>query len=212
MNFRKLSLAAAALVATASSLANGQISISEHNFSSSGWSDGQICKPCHTPHFANPDVPRLWNHALTTATYQMHEGAGTAEDNFDDVSRMCLSCHDGTVALDSFGGQTGTNFMGVTANLGTDLTNDHPVGSDAQYPPSPPPSFWATAFNPTDATGTRVGTSPNQLRLKTWDDNGTLRQVVGCTTCHNPHNRGNYPHMTNISNASSQMCLVCHIK
>ncbi len=212
MKSNGLWLGALACVALAGSTANAQIAISEHNFSQYGWSQGQICLPCHTPHFANPDVPRLWNHALTTATYQMHGGTGTAEDNFDVVSRMCLSCHDGTVALDSFGGQTGTTFMGATGNLGTDLEDDHPVGSDAEYPPTPQPSWWAGAFNPTTGTGSTVGTGANSLRLKAWDDNGTTKYVVGCTTCHNAHNRGNYPHMTAISNASSTMCLVCHIK
>lgn len=205
-------LTAAALVGLAGSFANAQIALSRHNFSSYGWSGGEICKPCHTPHFANTSVGRLWNHALTTATYTMHGGSGTAVDNFDEVSRMCLSCHDGTVALDSFGGTTGTNFIGPAGNLGTDFTNDHPVGSDAEYPPSPQPSWWAGSFNPTNASGTSVVANGNTLGLKAWDDNGTTKRVVGCTTCHNAHNRGNFPHMTVVSNASSGLCLTCHIK
>lgn len=212
MNRRTLCLGLVALVAMAGSQASAQISISRHNFSSQGWSRGEICLPCHTPHHAIEGVPRLWNHALTTATYQMHGGTGTAAANFDVVSRMCLSCHDGTVALDSFGGQTGTNFIGPAGNLGTNLEDDHPVGTDALYPPNPQPSWWSGSFNPTTSNGTRVGTAPTELRLKAWDDQGTTRYVVGCTTCHNAHNRGNHPHMTVISNAASQMCLVCHIK
>jgi hypothetical protein len=201
-------LGAAVLVGLVGATANAQISISRHNFSTTGWAGGEICKPCHTPHFANAEVGRLWNHALTTATYTMHGGTGTAEGNFDTVSRMCLSCHDGTVALDSFGGTTGTNFIGTVADLGTDLEDDHPVGSDAEYPPNPKPSWWDGSMNPTNATGTSVGS----LRLKAWDDNGTVKQTVGCTTCHNAHNKGNYGHMTAISNAASAMCLTCHIK
>ncbi len=213
MNLRTSIVGAFALLALTGATANAQISISEHNFSSKAWSGGEICKPCHTPHFAIEGVPRLWNHALTTAAYQMHEGDGTAEDNLDVVSRMCLSCHDGTVALDSFGGQAGgTEYIGATGNLGTDLTDDHPVGTDAYYPPPNKPSWWDGSFNPTNATGTGVGSGATALRLKEFDDNGTTRYVVGCTTCHNAHNRGNYPHMTAISNSGSQMCLVCHIK
>ncbi|MFO0829370.1 MAG: cytochrome c3 family protein [Phycisphaerales bacterium] len=212
MNLRKLMLVAGAAVAMTGASANAQIAISEHNFSSYGWSGGEICKPCHTPHFAIAGVPRLWNHTLTTATYQMHEGPGTAEDNFDVASRMCLSCHDGTVALDSFGGQTGVNYIPATANLGTDLTNDHPVGSDALYPPTPQPSWWAGSFHAPNAGGSSVGSGSNRLNLKAWDDNGTNYYVVGCTTCHNAHNAGNYPHMTQTTNASSNLCLICHIK
>lgn len=62
----------------------------------------------------------------------------------DDVSRKCLSCHDGTVAVDSYGGATdgtawaysssGTTFMpaGYQIGGGQNLTHDHPVG--LQYP------------------------------------------------------------------------------
>ena len=115
-----------------SAASSAQIVGSAHDFSSMAWSNGQICLPCHTPHNAMVGQPRLWNHELTTATYTMHEGSGTAVADFDYKSRMCLSCHDGSVALDSFGGQTGANFIPGDANLGLDLTNDHPVGADAK--------------------------------------------------------------------------------
>ncbi|MCC6676431.1 MAG: hypothetical protein IT436_04745 [Phycisphaerales bacterium] len=201
-------MGAVALVCIAGTNASAQIAGSAHNFSSYGWSGGEICKPCHTPHFAIEGMPRLWNHELTTATYTMFEGeTGTAVDNFDYASRMCMSCHDGTVALDSFGGQTGTTFIQPRSNLGIDLTDDHPVGSDAVYPADRP-----TSFNPPSADGRTVTFGGVSLRLKSWDDAGTIKYVVGCTTCHNAHNRGGYPHMTQSTMASSQMCLVCHIK
>jgi predicted CXXCH cytochrome family protein len=186
--------------------APAQITNSSHDFSSMAWSGGEICKPCHTPHNAIDGQPRLWNHELTTATYEMHSGTGTAVVDFDQVSRMCLSCHDGTVALDSFGGTTGTSFIPGGANLGTDLTDDHPVGSDAEYPPDPAPSWWTGAFN---------STLPSAIRLKNWTNpGGTVRPVVGCTTCHNAHNRGNFGNgsMLVMSNSASALCLGCHIK
>ena len=204
-NARLLGVLAAVAMAGA---AQGQISLSRHNFSSYGWSRGEICLPCHTPHKANVEVGFLWNHALTEATYEMHEGTGTAIADIDSRSRMCMSCHDGTVALDSFGGATGTNFIGPAGNIGTDLTDDHPIGSDAVYPLS----GTSTGYQPTDASGSRVGTGTQQLRLRSWDDNGTIRYVVGCSTCHTVHNNGNFPHMLRFSNASSALCLTCHIK
>lgn len=186
--------------------ASAQIVGSPHDFSSYAWSGGEICKPCHTPHNAMPGLPRLWNHELTVATYTMHGGTGTAVDDFDTESRLCLSCHDGTVALDSFGGQTGVNFIPTGANLGTDLTNDHPVGSDAEYPPDPKPSWWDGAF--VDAASL-----PRAVSLSSWEDpSGVTQAVVGCGTCHNPHNSGGYPSLLNISNAGSALCLTCHIK
>jgi len=136
----------------------------------------------------------------------MHGGTGTAAEDFDDGSRMCLSCHDGTVALDSFGGQGGASWMVGDELLGTNLVNDHPVGSDAEYPPDPPPSWWAGAFRD-------EADLPGALRLKNWvNQAGQTRRVVGCTTCHNPHRRGGYDHLLNMSNAGSAICLGCHIK
>ena len=192
----------AAAVAGMAVSASGQIVGSDHDFSSYAWSDGEICKPCHTPHFAMVGLPRLWNHELTVASYTLHEGAGTAEDDFDIYSRLCLSCHDGTVALDSFGGQTGSSFVPVGKNLGTDFTDDHPVGSDALYPPDPVPSWWAGAFQ----------ASPDGLSLEEWEDSlGTVHDVVSCVTCHNPHNRGGFDLLAKSNNASA-LCLSCHIK
>lgn len=207
MNSRNLGISAAAVCAMMSLTALGQIANSRHNFSSYGWSGGEICKPCHTPHNSNTEVGFLWNHALSNATYTMHEGTGTAEANIDSRSRMCMGCHDGTVALDSFGGMTGDNFIGPGGLIGTDLTDDHPIGSDAVYP-----TATSTSYNPQDASH-RVGTGTRVLRLRSWTDStGTEQWVVGCSTCHTVHNNGNYPHMLRFSNESSQLCLTCHIK
>ncbi len=187
--------------------ANAQITNSKHDFSSYSWSGGEICKPCHTTHFANTAAGRLWNHALSTATYTMFEGeTGTSED-LDRESRLCMGCHDGTVALDSFGGTTGTNFVPGGANVGTDLRDDHPIGKDAVYP-----TTTSTRFNAQN-TSHQVVSTWGSLRLKSWTPTGGTEQfVVGCRTCHNVHNAGNFGHMLYFSNASSHLCLTCHIK
>jgi hypothetical protein len=209
MKLRTYALACIALVGLAGT-ANAQITNSMHDFSSYAWSGGEICKPCHTPHFAQPSTVSyaLWNHDLTTATYTMFGGtSGTAIADLDSSSRLCLSCHDGTVALDSFGGASGTNYIPGGANLGTDLSNDHPIGSKAIYP-----TGTSTSFNAQNASH-QVVSAWGTLRLRSWvDTTGTTQYVVGCKTCHNPHNAGNYGHMLNFSNASSHVCLTCHIK
>lgn len=209
MKFRTNWLACIALAGLASS-ANAQITNSRHDFSSYSWSGGEICKPCHTPHNAMPRSVSfaLWNHELTTATYTMFGGgSGTAVANLDSSSRLCLSCHDGTVALDSFGGTTGTNYMPGFANLGTNLDNDHPIGSSAIYPTAA-----STSFNAQNASH-RVVSAWGEIRLRSWvDTTGTTQYVVGCRSCHNQHNAGNFGHMLVFSNASSHLCLTCHIK
>jgi predicted CXXCH cytochrome family protein len=201
---------AALLVGLAGTTANGQITNSAHDFSSYAWSQGEICKPCHIPHNAAPASVShaLWNHALTNATYIMNGGGtGTATADLDTTSRLCMSCHDGTVALDSFGGMTGNNFIPGSANIGTDLSNDHPIGSVAVYP-----TGTSTSYNPQNASHQVVSTW-GTLRLRSWvNPGGATEYVVGCRTCHDPHNRGNFGHMMQFSNQASRLCLTCHIK
>ena len=91
-----------------------------------------------------------------------------------------------------------------SASLGTDLTNDHPVGSDAQYPPDPAPVWWSHAFRPAEDL---------QVRLYDWEDQaGVTRKVISCVTCHDEHNAGNIDGMLKISNNASALCLDCHLK
>jgi hypothetical protein len=206
----KIVASACALLTALAGTARAQITNSMHDFSANSWSGGEICKPCHTPHFAQPSTlsGALWNHAVTNATYTLFGGGvGTAVTDLDTNSRLCLSCHDGTVALDSFGGTTGTTFIPARSNLGTDLSDDHPIGSTAIYP-----TGTSTSFNPQNASH-QVVSAWGTLRLRSWvDPTGTTQYVVGCRSCHDPHNRGNYGHMLQFSNAASHVCLTCHIK
>ncbi|MEK6748028.1 MAG: cytochrome c3 family protein [Pseudomonadota bacterium] len=116
----------------------------------------EICVFCHTPHGgdANAAVP-LWNRRLSNpAIYQTYDQLGTSTLDakvaaVGSVSLGCLSCHDGTQAIDAVinepgsgadnpgfraGTWTGTdNNLGklapsVVQMLGIDLTNDHPIG------------------------------------------------------------------------------------
>jgi len=149
----------------------------------------------------------LWNHELSTANYTLFGGSAGTQADIDRGSRLCLSCHDGTVALDSFGGKTGTNFIPGGAKIGTDLSDDHPIGKEAVYP-----TTTSTRFNPQNASH-QVVSAWGSLRLRDWVDTaGATQYVVGCRTCHNVHNAGNFDHMLNFSNASSHLCLTCHIK
>ena len=107
-----------------------------HNFSSDSWNaynytttlGQQICQPCHTPHnaIAAEEAP-LWNHQFSTAAYTFYtsikDGTTMGVSAIDGTSKLCLACHDGTVALGSFGGQVGTNFLTGGADMGTDLSN-----------------------------------------------------------------------------------------
>lgn len=219
MNVRMTLFGVMALALAAAS-ASAQITGSAHDFTQYSWNTtGEICLPCHTPHGANWVAGRLWNHQLSdpATQYNLYRSgtSGTTSTNvaFDSSSKLCLSCHDGTVALDSFGGRiNGTNFIvpGDDEYIGTDMRDDHPVGSTAIYPTDPA----STSFRPQSASHQVPGPNGAILRLRSWTDpaDNTVKYVVGCKTCHNPHRTPGADHLLAFSNTSSQLCLACHIK
>ncbi|MFQ6613780.1 MAG: cytochrome C, partial [Fidelibacterota bacterium] len=130
----KKHIAIGVILIIGSGLLMGQgITGSEHDFSSENWnSSGEICIVCHTPHNADNAVSSapLWNHQVTSATFTLYS-SGTLDATVgqpDGVSKLCLSCHDGTVAIDNFGGNTnGLQMIGAGEKLGTDISDDHPI-------------------------------------------------------------------------------------
>ncbi len=207
--------------------AEGYITGTKHNFSSMAWSGGEICKPCHTPHNAmDPQIAgteRLWNHKLTTASYKLHDGTSESVTTaVDKVSRLCLSCHDGTVALDSFGTKdmdgagAGGSFIPEWAKIGTDLSNDHPVGTYAVYKEERQHSGHFT-YNPiagVKSAGLRfvnLGTTRTVTGRDGTPNVTVANEAIACTTCHNAHGAGN-DKLLRMTNTGSKLCLTCHPK
>ena len=158
----------------------------------------QVCLPCHTPHNArlSGDDNVLWNHAETNQTFVMYKStAGQPEG----PSKLCLSCHDGVTAIDSYGGATGSIVITGRAAFGTDLSNDHPIG--IQYPTASPSEFKLPS---TFAPG--IGGGPG---VKLVTISGVER--VECTSCHNVHNNG-LGRFLRAPLQESYLCLQCHIK
>jgi hypothetical protein len=93
-------------------VANRPITASKHNLATWGpgdikaTSESQVCKFCHAVHGASR-AP-LWGHKLSTATYHTYSSATlkSPRNQPDMGSKLCLSCHDGTVAV---GGTTKGN-------------------------------------------------------------------------------------------------------
>lgn len=187
------------------SIAQGAISGSAHDFSSTGWSGGEICVACHAPHnnVEVVDAP-LWNHAVSTAVYELYTSPTfTAEDITQPggVSKLCLSCHDGTVAIDAFGGTGGTHTIGEGRNLGTDLSNDHPV------------SFTYDASLATEDGGLfDPTTTPSGVAEGTIDADMLFAERMECASCHDVHNKYSNFRLLKVSNSGSALCLTCHDK
>lgn len=277
-------MAAAGLIMgmVASPLALAGIANTKHNLGSTGvgtnnkfGGTAEICVFCHTPHgsVTSAAVP-LWNRSLAAATtYTTYNSLGTssldgATAPVGSVSLACLSCHDGTQAMNVMintpasgttyptamaGTWTGANQTdgklgaGVISNLGQDLKNDHPIG--IQYAGGPTASgipavgtdytvFRDTDFQPaksttlnnqsvwwvdTGATGTGTR-EKTDMQLYTRTDAASVsaagvvtagalegaQPFVECASCHDPHSEN--ATFLRISNASSAVCLACHIK
>ncbi len=202
---KKLSVLTTILILAFVSISFGQTIVgSAHDFSTETWNpSGEVCIVCHTPHHAiSTDAP-LWNHEVTTATFTTYSSStlDATVGQPDGTSKMCLSCHDGTVAVDNFGGQTGGNeFISGDDLIGTDLSNDHPI------------SFTYDATLATNDGGLYDPTSTNSGLGGTIADDMLSGGKLQCSSCHDVHNGSGVAKLLVKSNANSALCLTCHNK
>lgn len=205
------SLLGAGLLLAANTAGAGTIVGSAHDFASQAWSGGQICVACHAPHNTAviADAP-LWNHASSVATYTVYASSTTNATIAQpgSTSKLCLSCHDGTVAVNSFGGTTGTTFLTGTDSMGINLTNDHPIGFtyDAALVTAD------GALNPI-TTAVTIG-SGAKTRVGTIASNMLYGGKMECASCHDVHNTftATTGKLAKVSMASSALCTTCHAK
>jgi predicted CXXCH cytochrome family protein len=185
----------------------GSVVNSPHNLSATGpgtiraTNEQQVCIFCHTPHNASPIQP-LWNRHLSVAAYIPYTSSSLQAQPGQPTgtSKLCLSCHDGTIALGSVysksqpimmaGGMT-TLPPGHRANLGTDLSDDHPI------------SFRYDRALTTKDPKLR---DPAAIPLATQLDG---QQELQCTTCHDAHNN-KFGKFLVMDNSNSQLCNSCH--
>jgi len=254
----------------------------------------EVCVYCHTPHGSNSQIAApLWNRTINTGAYTIYDKPRTLNRPIGQPgpnSLTCLSCHDGTISIDSIInmpgsglydknqettptqnlsflsawpgtgplgnnhfvlgnevgkpipiGQSGTCLIchrdadsGGSAPdyrvfvIGTDLTNDHPIG--IQYP---------TGFGPGTDFNTPNGVLDGRMKFFDLDgngfpDKGDIRVYesgegyeVECASCHDPHGVPSSgagsefnPSFLRVSNGNagtgignpSGLCLTCHLK
>ena len=193
----------------------------------------RICIYCHAPHNAvkvgSADAAGvgylpLWNHKITTTVFQTYNNG--PDDPSDpnhlsaaeilagqpgSVSKLCLSCHDGTVAVNQYGNapsssrHTGADKLITDPSLtgrgliggGGDLSNHHPIGFDY------------AAVQATDDEIAPVTASLGVYKI------GDLLWAgkMECTTCHDVHNTKNQGEkFLWVSDQNSNLCLTCHLK
>ena len=200
--------------------------------------DGQTCIFCHVPHGGSTAVP-LWNRSNPTgSSYSVYTSstakvtAPTGSTIAAGISGACLSCHDGTIAVDvltnvngvAFAGgatftkvaiasgtgakatYTGNDMTGGLPFLGTDLRNDHPVAVSYNTAKTADSSHYAATTTGSSGAVT-VGTAALPLYGAT--------STVECASCHDAHDNsknGTNGGFLRTSNTGSAMCLTCHVK
>ncbi len=193
---------------------------SHHDFTRESWSGNESCKPCHTPHNANTDVvdAPLWNHQLTSATFQVYSSStlNSAPGQPTGHSKLCLSCHDGTVAFEDHSGNIGGSLFADWGNRTTDLRGGHPISFEYSStlatvdtklydPESTPSGLGGTIKEDLLQNGNMECTSCHDVHLE--------RNTQGCIGC---HYYDNGPITVSLSlhksNQGSALCLTCHIK
>ncbi len=181
-----------------------------HDLSADGYGSDQICIFCHTPHNANDTYEPLWNADIsTTASFTAYSSStfdGTVADGLDPVigpSRLCMSCHDGSIAIDSaIGSTTLIGDVGTGSGLlDTDLSNDHPVGFD-----------YVAAALADDEIEPATATLGTGFISDYLFDNGSGNTMMTCATCHDVHGVTGVASFLLETNAGSALCLRCHIK
>ncbi len=215
----------------------------KHNLSVSNTSgtikaqaETEICVFCHIPHQSRPLGKPLWNRSMPTSNYTMYDSTylrrlgypemasdlGTLNDTPGALSRQCLSCHDGTVAVGAvfklrrefmngsaiaMDGTEGDGTIPATAAgfIGTDLSVHHPVGVE---------------YNPTVTKNFDVGTRSSELKvvpdapIKLFSYGG--KKYVECSSCHDPHKENKaFLRVDSGGNHARNMrdtCMSCHDK
>ena len=156
-----------------------------------------LCVYCHTPHNAAPQAS-LWNRELSGVTYQLYESTTLKAQVKQPTggSRLCLSCHDGTLALGTLrrsqnGLQPTLGALTGRTVLGTNLSGDHPV------------SF---VYDSALAAGRGELADPLSLpKVLRLDHNNELQ----CTSCHDAH-EDRRPNFLRTDTRYGALCLTCH--
>jgi Doubled CXXCH motif (Paired_CXXCH_1) len=217
-------------------------------------SETQVCVFCHTPHDAESvsfgggstalGAP-LWNRKLSGQTYTLYSSSSIDADAAElaaqpgGSSKLCLSCHDGTMAIDKVNALNGVknatiamntpspvkvpgaSTAGFTRNLGTDLSADHPISFTYNS---------ALANLDGELRGPDGTIVANRVVGGTKPKMPLENNQMQCSTCHDPHLRDKTTSNGNakflrmnrfqvtqpiggaFSPANDIICLACHDK
>ncbi|MEE8412567.1 MAG: cytochrome c3 family protein [Acidobacteriota bacterium] len=199
-------------------IAQAQVASTKHDLTTlTGDAADRVCAYCHTPHMAVGAASQdpLWNHNLSAnASYGVYGSSTLDASDIGDIgvatagtattTHLCMSCHDGTIALGALynppnsGSVTTIGVIGnigsTNADMGTSLADDHPVNFT-----------YNTALSLAD--GELEDPTANATVAALLDGAGKVQ----CSSCHDPHDDTFAPFLV-IDNAASGLCSTCHQK
>ncbi len=180
----------------------------------------------------------LWNRELSTQTFTGYNNGimmGATAINGTDarhalnaadaaaggthiagVSLLCMSCHDGVVAMNAYsvttgstsgaGNTAGTNAVPIsgTAAFAGNMNNHHPMGFSYAVVQDADAEIAAENVNMVPGSTTTIGDL-------LYGANDTME----CVTCHDVHNTANQAGAERFlwrTNDKSNFCLTCHLK
>ena len=221
---RGATIAIALMIAAAAAPAPAQVQMesrmlgTKHNLGVSGTgairasTEKQLCVFCHTPHVPMENAAaQLWNRPGTSSAYTLYSSDYLTSLTYDTPdqpkqrSKLCLSCHDGTIAIGAVLNNEGSTPIlmqndvstmpeNAAGYIGTSLANDHPVGykylaaKDPELANRPWPWNTGVKLDPDDPQGT-----------------------VECQSCHDPHDN-QFGDFLRMSNTDAALCTYCHQK
>ena len=206
--------------------------------------EDEVCIFCHTPHGGTMNTP-LWNRAVPAGSGFTHYTSATLSGyltgistrNVNAESLLCMSCHDGSTAMNSIinnsnrtaaapdnndpivpqffttGGAIG-DIMDpagwTTLGHTNNLSDDHPISFS-----------YSESYNAPDNTGEFRSPGAAKISgLRFFGPDTAVGNFVECSSCHDPHvnhetaNGGDaaYTPFLVAPNTGSALCLSCHIK
>lgn len=212
---------------TAGGILNSRHNLSSTGIHITTQSTSEICVFCHTPHHAaKTGAQPIWNKATTNENFTLYKTYVlpiTPVNPPSEGSLACLSCHDGVTTFDNLinapgkagyspsGSDQGWNFtkdgkqvsnrlVDTSLVIGTDLTDDHPIGipySDGTRGLGKKASLMNRnmVISSIDLSGSRVSNPGNLWAVAGFiSDTATIKdllrgeeETVECSSCHDPH-------------------------
>jgi mono/diheme cytochrome c family protein len=142
---------------------------------------GAICVYCHTPHGGNTQINApLWNRTVNGTAYSLYDKPTTLMRPISQPgpsSLTCLSCHDGTISIDSVLNMPGSGLSPTAGAGANNELNESNIGFLDSW-----------AGNPAGLASAALG----HLRLGNGDLSGTPGTGAEpglCTLCHQNNGR-----------------------